>query len=347
MNARWLAILLLGALPAFGQDHGFAGLGGDVGGFALPDPARSLEFPRDHGPHDAFRIEWWYLTANLRGADGRDYGAQWTLFRSALSPEGADAGWSSPQVWMAHAALTTPDAHHVAERLGRGGIGQAGVTARPFAAWIDDWVMQAEAGSDGIDRLSVTARGADFSYALAAVAEGPIVAQGDGGYSVKGPSGQASHYYSQPFYRVTGRLELPDGPVEVSGRAWLDREWSSQPLDADQSGWDWFAFHLDDGRKLMVARVRGRQPFLFGSLIAADGSVESLGGDDIAFRPGRGTPPVSWSVSLPGAGLDLTVKAINPDSVMTTTVPYWEGPVRVSGTVSGRGYLEMTGYPLK
>ena len=125
MNARWLAILCLGALPAFGQDHGFAGLGGSAGRFALPEPGRVLAFPGDHGPHDGFRIEWWYLTANLRGGDGRDYGAQWTLFRSALAPEGADAGWSSPQVWMAHAALTTPDSHHVAERLGRGGIGQA------------------------------------------------------------------------------------------------------------------------------------------------------------------------------------------------------------------------------
>ena len=69
-------------------------------------------------------------------------------------------------------------------------------------------------------------------------------------------------------------------------------------------------------------------------------------GTDIALRPGRGTPPVSWSVDLPGEGLELTVQAVNPDSAMTTSVPYWEGPVRVGGTMGGRGYLEMTGYPL-
>ena len=345
MNAKALVLLLLFPVTALAQ--GFAGLGSEAEDFALPVPGTALEFPADHGAHPAYRIEWWYLTANLRGADGRDYGAQWTLFRSALSPNGADAGWSSPQVWMAHAAVTTPQSHHVAERFGRGGIGQAGVTAQPFAAWIDNWQMRADSGSAGIDRLTVTAGGADFSYALSAVAEGPIVAQGVDGYSVKGPSGQASHYYSQPFYHVTGRLDLPEGPVEVSGRAWLDREWSSQPLDADQTGWDWFAFHLDDGRKLMLARVRGKRPFLFGCLIAADGSARTLNGDDITLKPGRGTPPVSWSVGLPGVGLDLTVEAINPDSVMTTSVPYWEGPVRVGGTVSGRGYLEMTGYPLR
>jgi len=348
MNAsRWLILLILGALPAWGQEEGFAGLGTDVEGFALPDPARALTFPRDHGAHEDFRIEWWYLTANLRGADGRDYGAQWTLFRSALSPDGTGEGWSVPQVWMAHAAVTTPDSHHLAERFARGGIGQAGVSAEPFAAWIDDWSMRAPEGADGLGRLSIAARGGDFAYALTAEADGPLVLHGQGGYSVKGPGGQASHYYSQPFYRVAGSLTLPEGTVEVSGLAWLDREWSSQPLDRSQSGWDWFSFHLDDGRKLMVARVRGTEPYLFGSLIDADGGVRTLGGDDITLRPGRGTPPVSWSVDLPGEGLALTVEAVNPRSAMTTSVPYWEGPVRVGGTVNGRGYLEMTGYPVE
>lgn len=345
MNARWLAVLLVGALPAFGQEHGFAGLGTGVSGFAMPDPDHALSFPGDHGPHDAFRIEWWYLTADLRGSDGRDYGAQWTLFRSALSPEGDDAGWSSPQVWMAHAAVTSPDAHYVAERFGRGGIGQAGVTAQPFAAWIDDWSMQAPAGADGIEGLTIKARGTDFAYTLDATATGPLVLHGEGGYSVKASGGQASRYYSQPFYEVTGELDLPGGTVAVSGRAWLDREWSSQPLDRSQSGWDWFALHLDDGRKLMAARVRGAESFVFGSLIAADGGVETLDGGDLIMQPDGGAPPVSWSIRLPSRGLDLTVDAVNPRSFMTTSIPYWEGPVRVGGSVGGSGYLEMTGYP--
>lgn len=220
------------------------------------------------------------------------------------------------------------------------------VTADPFAAGIDDWSLRAPEGGHGIDRLTVQARGDGFSYALTAAADGPLVLHGQNGFSVKASGGQASHYYSQPFYRVTGRLDLPGGPVEVTGEAWLDREWSSQPLDRSQSGWDWFALHLDDGRKLMAARVRGTEPFLFGSLIGADGRVRTLDGGDLALRPGSGTPPVSWALDLPAEGLALTVEAVNPRSAMTTTVPYWEGPVRVGGTVEGRGYLEMTGYPL-
>ena len=181
------------ALPPRGATaQGFAGLGTEAEGFALPERGYSFDFPADHGAHPDFRIEWWYVTANLADRRGRRYGVQWTLFRSSLQPGGQ-------QAWLGHAALTSATSHQAEERRGRGGTGQAGVDADPFAAWIDDWRM---AGPD-FDRLTLRAAGPEFAYALVLSAEGPIVAHGEDGYSVKSPLGQASHYYSQPFYRVT------------------------------------------------------------------------------------------------------------------------------------------------
>ena len=349
MNAKAVFLALLLPLPALAQ--GFAGLGATADGFALPE-RRELVFPADHGAHPAFRVEWWYLTATLTGTDGTDYGAQWTLFRTALAPDDGK-GWGSPQVWMGHAAVTTPDRHFVAERLARGGIGQAGVTALPFAAWIDDWQMTGAdaAKGDALDHLGLTARGTEFGYALDLVAEGPIVPQGDRGYSVKSAKGQASHYYSQPFYRVAGRLDLPGGAVPVTGRAWLDREWSSQPLAADQTGWDWFSLMFDDGARLMAFRLRdGGAGFTSATWIAADGTPSPLSPGALTLTPleraevaGRDLP-VSWRLELPARDLDVTVRAPNPQAWMAVSVPYWEGPIRIEGSRSGRGYLEMTGY---
>lgn len=142
MSVRILLLLFLLSSPALAQ--GFAGLGTGAEGFAVPQRGVALSFPANHAAHPAYRIEWWYLTANLRGADRKDYGAQWTLFRSALSPE-EKPGWQSPQLWMGHAALTTPDAHFSAERLARGGVGQAGVEVSPFSAHIDEWSMASRA----------------------------------------------------------------------------------------------------------------------------------------------------------------------------------------------------------
>lgn len=343
MNARALLLALLLPLPALAQ--GFAGLGSAPGAFATPSPDTVLTFPADHGPHPEFRIEWWYLTANLTGPDGTPYGLQWTLFRTALAP-GEAPGWQSPQLWMGHAAVTTPTAHVVAERLARGGIGQAGAQAAPFAAWIDDWAMQ---GPD-LDRLRLTASGAEFAYDVNLTATGPLVLHGQQGYSVKSAAGQASHYYSQPFFQVSGTLTLPDGAVPVTGTAWLDREWSSQPLAQDQRGWDWFSLSFDSGAKLMGFVLRGATDYTAATWIAPDGGTTAY--PDGAFRAtprathsvaGR-TLPVDWQVSLPDKGVDVTVRALNPDAWMDTSVPYWEGPVTVTGSHGGVGYLEMTGY---
>lgn len=343
MNVKTIALI---CLPVMASAQGFAGLGTADDGFATPRRPAIFDFPADHGPHPDYRIEWWYLTANLTAQDGTPYGLQWTLFRTALSPN-EGAGWSSPQLWMGHAAVTTPDAHFVTERLARGGVGQAGVTADPFEAWIDDWQL---AGPD-FDRLTMSASGPDFAYDMALSAQGPLVFHGDAGYSVKSADGQASYYYSQPFYAIEGTLVLPEGPIAVAGNAWLDREWSSQPLSDNQTGWDWFSLTLDSG-KLMGFRLRQTDGTFYTSAtwIAQDGTVTAY--PDGAFQAdpitrsqveGRDVP-TTWNVRLEAQGVDVDVTALNPQAWMDTSIPYWEGPISIEGSHTGTGYLEMTGY---
>lgn len=348
MNVRWIALMLcLSTGSAHAQ--GFAGLGTAAEGFAIPQRGTALSFPRDHGAHPDFRIEWWYVTATLTGDDGRDYGVQWTLFRSALAPHDG-SGWETPQLWMGHAALTTPDAHYLDERLARGGIGQAGVSAAPFHAFIDNWEMKGRADS-GISELALTASGPEFAYDLTLSADGPLVLQGDGGYSVKSAAGQASYYYSQPSYKVRGTLTLPDTKVAVTGQGWLDREWSSQPLAGDQSGWDWFSLSFDSGARMMGFQLRdGGAGFTAATWIGPDGSATALPDGALRLTPLETSSvqardiPTRWRVELQERDLDVTVNALNPQTWMATSFPYWEGPVRIAGSHQGRGYLEMTGY---
>jgi predicted secreted hydrolase len=250
------AVLL--ALAAKARAQGFAGLDERADGFARVTPGRAFSFPADHGPHDDFRIEWWYVTANLRDSSGQACGAQWTLFRQALQPSAVLEGWATQHVWMAHAAVTRADTHRTREIFARGGVGQAGVEAAPFRAWIDAWQMHALEAFDAnnVAPLELSASASDFRYDLRLTADRPLVLQGDAGFSKKSEREQASYYYSQPFFKVAGDLAIDDKPAAVTGLAWMDREWSSQPLASDQSGWDWFALHLDGGEKLMLYRMR-------------------------------------------------------------------------------------------
>ena len=344
MNVRAFFLFLIFPIASWAQ--GYAGLGGNAEGFARPEAGYQFQFPKDHGPHPSYRIEWWYLTANLKDAEGNDYGVQWTLFRSALKPTEIE-GWQSPQIWMGHAAVTTSDTHYFAERLSRGGIGQAGVTDQPFEAWIDEWHMR---GGD-LTQLSLSASGSDFGYDLSLQAKGPLVFHGDRGYSVKSADGQASFYYSQPFYTVEGILHLPEQGIEVTGRGWLDREWSSQPLAEDQSGWDWFSLSFDNGDKLMAFRLRGeRGDFTAATWIEADGQTTSLPDGSVLLTPlatnrvAQREIPTRWQISLPEKGIDVVASALTPKAWMGTRFEYWEGPVTISGSHLGRGYLEMTGY---
>jgi predicted secreted hydrolase len=345
-------LALLG-LSGAARAQGFAGLSESGNGFAQVVPGKHFDFPEDHGPHPDFRIEWWYVTANLTDASGKPYGAQWTLFRQAARPGPQGEGWASQQLWMAHAAVTRADSHRVSQKFARGGVGQAGVNAKPFQGWIDDWQMTAPEHSNDAELapLDLSAAAADFAYALRLDTDRAIVLQGEGGYSRKSERGQASYYYSQPFYRASGHISFDEGPIEVSGRAWLDREWSSQPLASDQSGWDWFSLHVSSGEKLMLYRMRqAAGPYLSGTFIAANGSARPLGSDGITMTPRDVIDidghrlPVSWRVEIPSLSLAIDTTPLNPKAWMGTSVPYWEGPISFAGSHDGVGYLELTGY---
>jgi predicted secreted hydrolase len=294
------------------------------------------------------------VTANLADATGAAYGAQWTLFRQAMRPGAQQEGWANQQIWMGNAAVTRADTHRFGETFARGGVGQAGAEASPFHAWIDAWQMRGREGmnSDTISPLELNAAGTDFAYNLRLEADHALVLQGDAGYSVKSEQGQSSYYYSQPYLRAKGSITIGDKPVDVTGLAWMDREWSSQPLASDQTGWDWLSLHFREGQKLMLFRLRRNDGhhFISGKWFSPDGNSRQIVSPEIAMTPkvltgiaGRHIP-TAWDIAIPSLKLGISCAPVNEKCWMGTRFPYWEGPIRFSGSHYGVGYLEMTGY---
>ena len=159
--------------------------------------------------------------------------------------------------------------------------------------------------------------------------------QGEAGYSRKSERGQASYYYSQPFFKATGIITIDDKPVEVTGQAWMDREWSSQPLAADQTGWDWFSLHLATGEKLMLFRLRqtdGNNYRVRQLDRAATATHDSLlrrhrdDADGLTEIEGRKLP-TAWRIEIPRARADDRGHPAQSASWMETSFPYWEGPI--------------------
>lgn len=360
MSVRALLLLSLLALLSACDDakppaKGFAGLAQPSQEYAQVSRGRSFVFPRDHGAHPGYRIEWWYVTANLRDAQGQQFGVQWTLFRNALRANDGATGWADGNLWLGHIGLTSATRQFSAQVLGRGGVGQAGVTLAPFTAWIDNnslTSLTAPGSPDPLAQMRLHGAGENFSYTLDLHSEHPPVLQGDAGYSQKSAKGQASYYYSQPFFQATGELLIDGKRYSVSGPAWLDREWSSQPLAADQPGWDWLALHLADGAQLMLYRLRQNdgQHYLTANWIDADGNNHLLPAEALQLAPQAQTDvnghkvPTTWRLRVPSRQLDIVIEALNPQAWMAVSTGYWEGPVHFSGSQEGVGYLEMTGY---
>ncbi|MGY6588874.1 MAG: lipocalin-like domain-containing protein [Wenzhouxiangella sp.] len=337
-------------------------LGGSGEGFRRVTGPIPFDFPRDHGSHPEYQNEWWYFVGNLAAPTGERFGFQFTLFRFALdSGPALDSDWQTDQVWMAHLAMSDAGGERFfqQERFARGALGLAGATEERW--WLRDWSVEATDQGWQLDLQTD-----DFGLELDLALTRPLVFQGDAGYSRKGPDpGNASRYYSATRLAASGRLRTePRGLdaqwVEVDGLAWLDREWGSGQLADDVSGWDWFSLQLDDGRDLMVYRLRhpdgSATRFSAGALVSADGqTARILGHEDFRTTPLRWWRddqgirwPLAWRIELADEGIDWQVDAVFDQQRWTASVPYWEGMVTVreyqQPEIIGRGYMELSGY---
>ncbi len=328
------------------------------------EPGLELSFPTDHGTHPRYRTEWWYLTGQVHTQEGRRFGLQFTVFRSGLDPRplaAQDSPLRARQAFAGHLVVCDVEGGRtfLAERLRRAGTPLARAAEGDLDLVLEDWSLRR--GPD--DRLLLSAHDPASGIGLELELEPtkPLVLHGERGYSLKGfEPGNASAYVSWTRLATKGRLESSGEEHAVSGEAWYDHEFGSSFLERDVAGWDWFGIQLDDGRELMLFELRRSDPahvsVAAGTLIESDGTARSLSRDELRIEvaerwtsPRTGARyPARWKLHLPAEGLALDVAPLLSDAELVTTastgVTYWEGPVEVRGTVTGRGYAELTGY---
>lgn len=360
---------LLGFLPGLGL--GFDGRAAPAWDPSAPPgpaahwpavvPGQRLQFPRDHGAHPDYRIEWWYVTGWLRAADGADLGFQVTFFRHRPAiATGNPSRFTPQQLIFAHVALAeaAPGRFLHDQRSARAGFGHAAAGLGDASVFLDRWRLGRDAAT-GNWLTHIAAR--TFTLDLSLAPRGAPLLQGAAGFSRKGPqAAQASYYYSLPQLQVTGSVTRAGARSAVTGTAWLDHEWSSSVLDPAAAGWDWVGLNLADGSALMAFRIRRRD----GSVLWSGGTHQSAGGISQTLAPGTlsFTTRRSWTSPQTGASypVEMTLQAagrvwlLQPlrddqelDSRASSGVVYWEGAVRVrdqAGREVGRGYLELTGY---
>jgi predicted secreted hydrolase len=336
-------------------------------------PGRAIVLPADHASHPDYKVEWWYYTGNLDEINGRPegrplhgrFGYQLTFFRIGMDPAPANPSrWAVRDLFMAHLALTDVNGkrYRFVDRMNRAGPGWAGAATDKYRVWNEDWQVTLE--NERVHRMVAATK--EFGIDLSLDQTHRPVLNGDRGYHRKGSAeGNASFYYSLTRMPTRGRVTIGGEAFDVTGQSWMDHEFGTTFLEKGQVGWDWFALQLDDGRDLMIYQLRSADgsmhPMSSGTLVEADGTYREVKPGTFTLEPGRiwtsrasgGRYPVEWRVRVPGELIDVTVATTVDDQELRTSqstqVTYWEGAIDVKGTVkgrtiTGRGYLEMTGY---
>lgn len=364
MRNSLLLIFIFLLIPAYAQDRVSTSRldvlkdGADAGFLRAINP-RDFEFPADHGPHHGYRHEWWYLTGNLENEEGRKFGYELTFFRFALKPdhEGTSGSrWRTNVAFAAHFAVTDVDEDNFEffQRYSRGDGRLAG--ANVTKVWLDDWTLNM---NDDQWQINVGEGGVELDLSLKQIK--PVLLNGDAGLSRKSETpGNASYYYAMTRMESSGTLRMGDEQYTLNGLTWLDREWGTSALSADQQGWDWYALHLSDGSDLMFYSLRNedgsRHPYSAGSWVDPNGEKTALEDNDVQIEatgtwesPLGGIYPSGWKIYLKNKGLELEVNPMIKNQELNVTPRYWEGAVSVRGTqngapINGSGYVELTGY---
>ena len=326
----------------------------------------TYQFPRDDFSHDNFRIEWLYYTGNLESDKGRRFGYQLTFFRVGL--EGYNlinnpSKWKVDHIYFAH--MTVSDIQnkkfYFFERINRKGIKNAGAATDRFMIWNSDWNLSAEGN---IQKIKAIENDTGIELSLTPIKK--RVFHGKNGISIKGDNkGNASHYFSYTRMKTEGSIFIKGEKFQVKGSSWMDREFSSNPLNPSLVGWDWFSIKLDNQTEIMLYQLRKKNgntdPHSSGTFISADQNYHHLTLNEFSIsnksswtseKTGAIYPAV-WEIDILESDIHLI---ITPDfsnqelyHLRSISGSYWEGSVSIKGSVGGKpvtgtGYVELVGY---
>ena len=364
--------LLLALMLIYGKSHALAEdyqpPATTTNGFAVPQPGHQFSFPGDHGSHPEFKIEWWYLTGHLFGANNRRFGFQATFFRSAGTPHAKnEAAFSPDSIYLAHMALLDVQSGKFIhqERLNRAGWDAFSKTGE-LDLRNGNWALR----MTDTNRETMTVNGSlpgEAAFQLQLRPAKPLVVFGQNSVSRKAADPTAASYYlTFPRLQATGDVTFAGQKISVQGQAWIDHEISSSQLADGQAGWDWTCIQLRDGREIMAYRMRRKDgstdPFSTLAWVDAKGKVTHLASDEFKLEAVS-----TWKSPTTGANypVSLRLKTRDPQSHQPVnflleplaqaqelagasgSLSYWEGGCRVLDEQKrevGSAFLELTGY---
>ncbi|CAI6075386.1 lipocalin family protein [Cohnella sp. JJ-181] len=358
----------------------------------------SIALPQDAASHPASNVEWWYCFALLTGSRGGRYAVMASFFRvgELLAPKGhyvihslirldrdgfeshseldRTLAFQMAGLYLPAYLLKNPSDRHTWETYRRllsndlppphRYMQASAVQAAPTRLTYGRNTMTFRDDSRAGFELQLTSEAAHLR--LNYVPRKPV--------SIIDEAGELNglRYYSSTRNLAYGELHAEGRTETLRGEGWFDHQWGRSYGLLNGDGWDWFGLQLDDGRELLVSRLRREkaaaavpgEPGAAAKLILPDGSV--LTSERVLLRPARiwhseatgADYPVAWDLLLPDYAMELRIAALMDRQEMPVLGPLraiWEGVVSVRGEarpadgtatgIAGYGFMELVGYP--
>ena len=297
-----------------------------------------VNLPADDAPHQT-ASEWWYYNGHLQTESGKHYAFHYVVFLTQRLKNHT----------IAHVSFTNKATGKYFAHQKRTAGNPSHGTVDLFYYTLGDWLMS---GGDGKDKLRVNTP--EFSFDLHLRSSVPTVFQGGTGLLDFKQAGE-SYYYTRPRMKITG-IAGPMGKEErVSGIAWFDHQWGD--FYTTDMRYNWFALQLDDGADIMIFEITSQgKPILFEGTYTKAGKTSVINNDQFntqatshwTSKKSGVRYPMGWKVNIPDRDVALTLVPIIQtsefDGISTMLSRYWEGAVKISGTQTGQGFVEMHGY---
>ena len=293
-----------------------------------------VKLPRDHYSHASAGVEWWYVTADVRGNDGHRYSVFVTLFRRGglVMPVSQVVNLDSG-VRVGRSEIVVP------ARLGTTSVDvRTPVATLHFDPRANTW--------------SFEAFGLGYGVRATVKPQKPYVLHG-GGTGIVGVGKIESGYYSATRASVEGTFTTATRSVAFHGTAWFDHQWVERVAVLSLPKWDWFACQFEDGTDLMVYKILAGKSGTAGSggtFVRRDGSATAVTGPRLvagtrAFSTTLRRWPLDWSIQVPSQHLAVTARALVPDQLVKGVLhpTFWEGVATATGTKKGICFVEETG----
>ena len=298
----------------------------------------NINLPEDEGYHSN-KMEWWYYNGHLVTKSGKKYSFHFTTFllNNVMTHTVFHSSLSDHQQGL----------HYIDQNRTAGNSSTNVLNGFYFKQ--NNWLMK---GSNGHDRIKVENDQFAFDLKLEST-QSPIYHGNDGIISLG--SNESSYYYSRTRMNTSGILKIGSIEEPVTGVSWFDHQWGD--FSTVNLSWDWFSIQLDNGIDLMLYQLRDKSenPVLYQGSFTKLGKTEILTDADFIVTPKTKwnskkttiTYPVSWDIKIPKKNIDINIQSILKnsefDAKITTYNTYWEGASRISGTHTGKGFVELNG----